>query len=111
MCLSALETIAREGIDPLTVEAAVNTVEFRLRENNTGRFPRGLALMLRGLTVWLYGGDPCDALAFEEPLGRLKERIAREPDFFSRLIRRHFFENLHRTTVLLTPDDGACRAQ
>ena len=102
--LSALDTIARDGIDPRTVEAAVNTVEFRLRENNTGRFPRGLALMLRGLTVWLYGGDPCDALAFEEPLGRLKERIGREPDFFPRLIRRHFFENPHRTTVLLTPD-------
>ena len=102
--LSALETIARQGIDPLTVEAAINTIEFRLRENNTGRFPRGLALMLRGLTVWLYGGDPCDALAFEAPLASLKERIAAEPGLFSRLIRQHFLENSHRATVLLTPD-------
>ncbi|MCX5899236.1 MAG: insulinase family protein, partial [Proteobacteria bacterium] len=103
--VSALERIAREGIDPLTVEAAINTMEFSLRENNTGRFPLGLALMLRCLTVWLYGGDPFEALAFEAPLARLKERIATEPGLFSQLIRQHFLENTHRSTVLLTPDE------
>ena len=102
--LSALETIARDGIDPLTVEAAINTMEFSLRENNTGRFPLGLALMLRCLTVWLYGGDPVDALSFEAPLASLKKRIAAEPGLFSQLIRQHFLGNTHRSTVLLTPD-------
>jgi len=102
----ALEEIARSGLDPLTLEAAVNTVEFRLRENNTGRFPRGLALMLRGLTVWLYGGNPVDALAFEEPLSRLKQQLKDDPGFFSRLITEHILDNAHRSTVQLMPDSG-----
>jgi len=46
-----LEKLATKGIDPKTVEAALNTIEFRLRENNTGNFPRGLVLMLRALST------------------------------------------------------------
>ena len=42
LILETLQRLANEGIDARTVEAAVNTTEFRLRvENNTGRFPRG----------------------------------------------------------------------
>ena len=40
------------------IAAAMNTVEFRLRENNTGSFPRGIAVMLRALTTWLHDDDP-----------------------------------------------------
>jgi hypothetical protein len=31
----------------MTVHAALNTVKFRLRESNTGTFPRGIAFMFR----------------------------------------------------------------
>ena len=48
----------RTASTPKTVEAAVNTIEFRLRENNTGSYPRVLVLMLRALTTWLYDSDP-----------------------------------------------------
>jgi Zn-dependent M16 (insulinase) family peptidase len=57
--------LADRGIDPLTVEAAVNTVEFALRENNTGAFPRGIVFMLRALRSWLHGRDPLTPLAFD----------------------------------------------
>ena len=46
----------------------MNTIEFRLRENNSGSFPRGLNLMLRALTTWLYDADPLCLLAFEAPM-------------------------------------------
>ena len=58
-----LGSLAKDGIDPLTVEAALNTVEFALRENNTGSFPRGIAFMLRALRPWLHGRDPIGELA------------------------------------------------
>ena len=60
----------------------MNTIEFRLRENNTGSFPRGLNLMLRALTTWLYDSDPLSLLAFEAPLDRLKSRVGSNPRFF-----------------------------
>ncbi|TLN06672.1 peptidase M16, partial [bacterium] len=44
-----LKQLAAEGIDADAIAAAMNTVEFSLRENNTGSFPRGLGVMLRAL--------------------------------------------------------------
>lgn len=102
-----LETLARladEGIEEDMVEAAYNTFEFSLRENNTGSIPRGLSTMMRALRVWLYGGDPFAALAFEAPLAAVREALDSDPDYMQRMIRTYLLENPHRTTVILTPD-------
>jgi Zn-dependent M16 (insulinase) family peptidase len=97
-------TLASAGIDPLTVEAALNTVEFHLRENNTGSFPRGIVFMLRALRSWLHGRDPLTPLAFEAPLGAIKGRVAGGERYFENLLRRHFLDNPHRTVMVLKPD-------
>ncbi len=107
LILDTLETLATTGIEAEMIEAAVNTVEFRLRENNTGGFPRGLALMLRAMTSWLHERDPLAPLAFEAPLAALRERIARGQPWFEQLIRQWLLENPHRATVLLEPDPAA----
>lgn len=104
LVFDTLSALAKGGIDPLTIEAAVNSIEFALRENNTGSYPRGLALMLRSLTTWLYGGDPLALVAFERPLEKVKSRISREKDFFERLIDRLLLRNSHRALILLNPD-------
>lgn len=39
---STLTELAESGFTDTAVEAAMNTIEFSLRENNTGRFPRGV---------------------------------------------------------------------
>jgi Zn-dependent M16 (insulinase) family peptidase len=98
-----LARLAKDGLDPDTVAASLNTIEFRLRERNTGRFPRGLALMLTALTTWLYDGDPIAALAFEQPLNAIKARVAAGRPFES-LIADRLVNNPHRTTVVLVPD-------
>ena len=102
--LDTLTTLAQQGIDPDMVEAAVNTIEFRLRENNTGSTPRGLVFMLRALTTWLHDGDPLAPLAFEAPLGAIKQRLAAGERYFEELIRQYLAQNPHRTTVILKPD-------
>jgi presequence protease len=104
LILKTLETLATAGIDRQTTEAAMNTIEFRLRENNTGSFPRGLNLMLRALTTWLYDSDPLALLAFETPLERLKSGLVSDPRFFENLIVRFFLQNRHRATLILEPD-------
>ncbi len=104
LVMETLTTLAQEGIDPSTVEAALNTVEFRLRENNTGHLPRGLLLMLHALTTWLYGGDPLALLAFERPMEDIKSSAGKNASFFEQLIDRFFTTNPHRTTLSLQPD-------
>ncbi|MFH1350226.1 MAG: insulinase family protein [Pseudomonadota bacterium] len=102
--LEALTKLAGEGIDPHTVEAAINTIEFSLHENNTGHYPRGLLIMLRSLTTWLYDDDPFALIAFEDSLASLKSSIKREDHFFEEMIDRFFLRNPHRTTLVLKPD-------
>ncbi len=104
LILETMQKLAEEGIDPETIAASMNTVEFALREQNTGRFPRGLALMLGALSFWLYDKDPFEALAFEKPLGIIKQRLAQGEKYFEQLLRDHFLENPHRATVHLLPD-------
>lgn len=49
LVMSTLKKLVDEGFDTDAVEASMNTIEFSLRENNTGSFPRGLSLMLRSI--------------------------------------------------------------
>lgn len=53
LIMNTLKKLAEEGFDSDAVEASMNTIEFALRENNTGSFPRGLALMLRAMVKML----------------------------------------------------------
>jgi hypothetical protein len=104
LILHTLEQLARDGLEPEMIEAAVNTLEFALRENNAYGGQRGLSLMERALATWLHGGDPLSFLAFEEPLAAVKSRLQSDPRYFEEFIQAHLLDNPHRLTVLLGPD-------
>ncbi len=105
LIFEVLTALVRDGIDPATIEAGLNTIEFRYRENNYGNFPQGLVLMLHSLSSWLYDADPTALLAFERPLEALKAKV-KEGNYFEGLIRRHLLENGHWSVVLLKPEPG-----
>ncbi|KAG0586728.1 hypothetical protein KC19_2G112800 [Ceratodon purpureus] len=106
LVFSTLKQLAEDGFSPEAVEASMNTIEFSLRENNTGSFPRGLSLMLRSMGKWLYGLDPFEPLRFAKPLEHFKERLKTEgvKGVFAPLIRNFILDNPHRVTVELHPD-------
>jgi Zn-dependent M16 (insulinase) family peptidase len=104
LILETLTRLAEEGIEREMVEAALNSIEFSLRENNTGSFPQGLLLSIRALSGWVYDRDPIEPLAFEEPLNRVKELLTADPAHLQQLIRQHFLDNSHRVTIILQPD-------
>ncbi|MGD9738907.1 MAG: insulinase family protein [Bauldia sp.] len=104
LVLDTLARLAREGLAASTVEAAFNTLEFRLRENNTGGKPRGLQVMEQALETWLHGGNPFDLLEFDAPLKSLKARLDSGERVLENLIRTEFLDNPHRATVILDAD-------
>lgn len=110
LILSTLKEIAEKGFAQEQLEAAINTFEFSLRENNTGSYPRGMTYMFTAMNGWLYGGDPLEPLAFEGPLAALKAKAAE--GHFAKEISRLFLDNTHRTTVTLSadPEQGAREA-
>jgi len=112
LILQTLETLAKKGIDRGDIEAAMNSFEFDLRENNHGSFPQGLSIMLNMMETWLYGRDPLSLAAYEHPLAKLKEKIAGNPHYFEELIETILIKNTHRATVRLIPDkDKAARVE
>ncbi|KAM1002795.1 hypothetical protein FF1_003167 [Malus domestica] len=104
--MSTLKKLAEEGFYMEAVEASMNTIEFSLRENNTGSFPRGLSLMLRSIGKWIYDLDPFEPLKYEKPLLALKARIEAEGSkaVFSPLIKKFILDNPHRVVVEMQPD-------
>lgn len=104
LILTTLEKLATDGIEPEMIEAALNSIEFSLRENNTGSFPRGLSLFMRALQNWNYGRDPLEPLRYELPLAVVKRRLAADASFLGSLIRTYLLDNTHRLTVVAEPD-------
>jgi len=109
LILDTLEQLVRDSIDPEMIAASINTIEFALRENNTGAFPRGIAVMLRSLTIWLHEEDPFKLLTFEAPLNEIKTRLANEERYFEKMIQTYLLDNVHRTTIRFKPDPELAR--
>ena len=106
LALSTLKKAVTDGFDADAIEASLNTIEFQMREFNTGGFPKGLSVMLAVMPRWLYGrpGTPADALRFEKPLAALKERLANGEKVFETLLEQLLVKNEHLATVELVPD-------
>eukprot|EP00929_Paragymnodinium_shiwhaense_P008297 TRINITY_DN112249_c0_g1_i1.p1 TRINITY_DN112249_c0_g1~~TRINITY_DN112249_c0_g1_i1.p1 ORF type:complete len:1133 (+),score=332.94 TRINITY_DN112249_c0_g1_i1:73-3471(+) len=98
-----LTDLSEKGFSDEEVKAAINTIEFRNRELNTGGFPRGLALMFAAVDNWNYGKDPFEPLRFEQPLADLKAKLAKGEDVFGGLIKERLLDNSHRTIVESRP--------
>lgn len=56
--MEEFKRLAKEGFSVSALDAAFNTIEFSLRENNTGRFPRGLSFWTSIMGRWNYDRDP-----------------------------------------------------
>lgn len=104
LVLDTLANLADNGIDRATIDASINTVEFKLRERNTGMFPRGLMTSFQILSSWVHFDNPLEALAFEDKLNRIKEQAQNGSGYFEDMIGKYFLDNNHRTTVKLIPD-------
>lgn len=96
--------VQKNGFDKGVIDASLNTIEFRLRENNTGSFPKGLALMLRSMVTWLHDADPLMPLKFERAVENLRGRLSRNEPVFQECVTKYILNNPHRATVTLKPD-------
>ena len=85
--------------------SAINNYEFKYREADFGRFPKGLIYGLNFLNSWLY--DDAKALELADsltPLATLKEKV--DTGYFEQLIKESFLDNTHKAYVYLYPEEG-----
>lgn len=105
-----LQRIVREGFDRKTLLAGINHYEFRYREADFGRFPKGLMYGLQALDSWLYAEDkPFIHVEAGDTYTRLREKATQ--GYFESLVQTYLIDNPHRSVVVLQPKKGLTRQQ
>ena len=99
---STLEDLVENGLNRQTLMAGINSEEFKYREADFGRFPKGLMYGLNLMSTWLYDEKhPFDRLALNEVYEFLKANV--DTGFFEGLIDKYLLKNQHASLVVLKP--------
>ncbi len=102
---SVLEEQAANGIDKKALMAGINGSEFKYREADFGRFPRGLMTGLQMLDSWIYDeNQPFLHTQESEVYAFLREMV--ETDYFENLIEKYMLKNTHASVVTILPKIG-----
>ena len=96
-----ISRLVREGLDHGQLAASLANMEFKMRERDYGRMPKGLILGMTVLESWLYGGDPAANLEVGSLFAELNAAL--EQGYFEQLLERIFLQNPHTCEVLLVP--------
>ncbi len=105
-----LRRIVKEGFDPKLLLAGLNHFEFRYREADFGRYPKGLMYGLQMLDSWLYADTkPFIHIEANETFARLREKAGQ--GYFEQLIQSYMIDNPHKSLVILRPKKGMAQAQ
>ncbi|MGN0242746.1 MAG: insulinase family protein [Lachnospiraceae bacterium] len=100
-----LQKIVTEGLDERTVRGALNHIEFKVKEANFGRFPKGLIYGLNLFGSWLYDDQkPFDMAKQYAIFEELHTRISE--GYFENIIQESILNNTHKAYVLLSPEPG-----
>lgn len=98
-----LRKCVEEGIDKKQINAAINVFEFKYREADFGRDPKGLIYGLNILDTWLYDEDPFIRLEVEDLFTQIKELV--KGDYFESLVTKYFLENGNCGNVVVYPSN------
>lgn len=100
-----LASLVEQGIDKKSLLAAINYFEFKHKEGNFGRFPKGLMLGLNAFSTWLYDDAAAlDLFSLNDVYDALKQDV--ETGYFEALIKQYILQNTHKSYCLLMPKKG-----
>ena len=97
-----LSEMIKNGLDKKSLLAAINYFEFKHKEGNYGRYPKGLMLGLNAFSTWLYDDAAAlDLFSMNEVYTSLKEAVSE--GYFEKLIETYILKNTHKTYCMLSP--------
>ena len=100
-----LKEQATNGIDKKALLAGLNYDEFKYREADFGRYPKGLLYGLQVFDSWLYDDNsPWINVEANATFAELKKEV--EGRYFEELIEKYLLDNPHRTVLTLEPVPG-----
>lgn len=97
--------MVQNGMDRKSLLAAINYYEFKHKEGNFGRFPKGLMLGLNAFSTWLYDDAAAlDLFSMNEVYKELKADV--QNGYFEQLIKDYILDNTHKSYCVLKPKKG-----
>ena len=100
---STLKKLISDKIDKKSIESAINSFEFKVRENDYGAYPKGLIYAINIMYGWLHEKEPEQFLAYESTLAQLKQSIS-QGDYFENLIEKYLLKNQSYLVTVCQPD-------
>jgi Zn-dependent M16 (insulinase) family peptidase len=98
-----LTHFVKNGIDKKLVESSLNYYEFRLKEADFNRHPKGVAyFQLMIMNSCFYDLKPTLHLAYQPALDSLKKAVI--SPIFEKLIQKHLLHNTHSVLLIGKPD-------
>ena len=99
---NTIKEIIEKGIDKKSLMSTINYYEFKYRESDFGRTPKGLVYYLNSLGTWLYDkSNPFGKLEMSKAFAFLKEQL--NTDYFEKVLEEVFLNNTHKSLVILKP--------
>lgn len=100
-----LRSLVKNGLDKDALLAAINSAEFRFRESDYGRFPKGLLYGLQCMESWVFDDmQPFLHLECLDTLAFLREQIG--TGYFEKLVQTCLLDNMHGAVVTVYPERG-----
>lgn len=100
-----LDGQVKNGIDKKALLAALNSYEFRYREGDYGRTPKGLVYGIGLLESWLYDDDMVFTYLHQsEIFDKLRDKIS--TGYFEGLIKDYLLDNKNGNILILEPEKG-----
>ncbi len=100
-----LKEQVEKGIDKKSLLAGLSYDEFKYREADFGRYPKGLLYGLQVLDSWLYDDSkPWINVEANDTFAELKKEA--QGRYFEELVQKYLLDNNHRTVVMLKPQQG-----
>lgn len=102
---STLTGLIETGISENSLRAAINLFEFRYREADFGRFPKGLMYGIQMMDSWLYDDEqPFLHIRSKETIAFLKRQIG--TGYYENLLKTYLLENQHAVLLIMRPEAG-----
>ncbi len=98
------EELNNVSLDLEEIKGQLKFLDFKVRENKQGSYPRGLSYQMDALKSWLYDDDmPFDSL---DRYKYIDELLCEDASYFNNLVKKYIVLNPHKSSVSLMPKEG-----
>lgn len=100
-----LKNIVENGFDDKAIRAALHYFEFRYKEADFGRYPKGIMWGMQAMDGWNYADDAAFLhLEADDIYAELKQEAS--SGYFESLVETYLLNNNHKSMVVLYPQAG-----